>query len=75
MTQAAAIVETLKTLAEIIRTAGRIPSGHLYAQLAGLYTLDQYNAFIGVLKRAGLVKESGFYELLWIGPQPQEATA
>ena len=47
-------------LLETIREAGPngIPSGHLYAALMGHLSLDSYNAIIGLLKKAGKVKES-----------------
>lgn len=37
-----------------------IPSGHLYAMLAGIMSLDVYQAFIDVLKKTGKIKESGY---------------
>jgi hypothetical protein len=51
-----------------IRDLGSVPSGHLYAQLMGILTLDQYNAIINTLKKAGMVSESGNL-LTWIGPK------
>ncbi len=52
---------------EAIRMAGRIPSGHLYAMLAGKVDFQGYQALICTLVNAGLVKEVA-HELIWTGP-------
>jgi hypothetical protein len=54
-------------VAEAIRELGEVPSGHLYARLMDQMSLDTYNAIIGALKGAGLVKEQN-YLLSWSGP-------
>ena len=61
-----AAVQMLKAVAEAIRELGRVPSGHLYAQLMGFLSLDQYTKAIDILKQMGLVEEK-YHELIWIG--------
>lgn len=46
-------------VAEAIREAGPIPSGHLYARLMGMLTLVQYEKIISVLKGARVITEKG----------------
>lgn len=64
--QATAQLRIVAAIAEAIKDLGSVPSGHLYARLMGILSLDQYNQVIGILKKQGLVKEA-FYELTWIG--------
>lgn len=59
-------LKILKTIAEAIRKAHKIPSGHLYAMLIPHLTLDQYNMVINALKKMKLVEEK-YHELTWIG--------
>lgn len=68
--QVRAALDLAVTAAEAVRQAGPmgLPSGHLYAALMGKVTLDGYQSMIGMLKRAGLIKESA-HLLTWIGPQ------
>lgn len=47
---------------------GGVPSGELYARVMSYLTLEQYQAAIDVLKRAGLVAERN-HLLAWIGEQ------
>lgn len=54
-------------LAETIRDLKEVPSGHLYASVMNHMCLDTYNAYIGALKGAKLVKEE-HHLLTWIGP-------
>ena len=60
-----ATFQTVKAIAEAIRDLGSVPSGHLYARVMGVLSLDQYNQIIGILKRQGLIEES-YHELKWI---------
>ena len=48
------------------RELGEVPSGHLYARLADKITVAQYGQVIEILKRSGLVRESGAHLLTWI---------
>jgi hypothetical protein len=65
--KASATIQVVAAIAEAIRELKEVPSGHLYTMLMDKMTLDQYNAFIGALKRAGLVSEQ-YHLLKWIGP-------
>ena len=66
-TQAVAAIQMVSALAEAIRSVERIPSGHLYAQVMGSMSLENYQQAIGFLKRAGLVTETA-HMLTWSGP-------
>ncbi len=48
-------------IAEAIAEFGStgVPSGHLYANLTGEITLEDYTAVIEALKRTGLIEEKG----------------
>ena len=61
-------VAILVVMAEAIRAAGSMPSGHLYALVLGRMTLADYEVAIGILKRARLVEESA-HVLTWTGPR------
>jgi hypothetical protein len=71
-TEVKAAFGILQAVAEAIRELGEVPSGHLYANLMSKLTLAQFEQVLGVLKGAGLVRESNAHLLTWIGP---EATA
>ena len=62
-----AVMGIVLAVADVIRALGSVPSGHLYARLMGKISLDDYNAVIGALKTAGVVKEENFL-LTWVGP-------
>ena len=59
-------VRIVRAVAEVIRELGEVPSGHLYARLMGVLSLDQYQQVVSVLVRAGLVR-SQHDCLTWIG--------
>jgi len=63
-TQIQGTIKVVAAIAETIRELGSIPSGHLYAQLVGRMTLEQYNGVIDTLKNAGLVREEA-HLLIW----------
>lgn len=65
--QIAAAVKQLAALAEAIREVGEIPSGHLYAQVMGVMSLEAYASAIRALKNAKLVEEKN-HLLRWVGP-------
>lgn len=52
---------------DAIQVVGEIPAGHLYAMLMDRMNIQQFDAIIGVLKRARLVSEAA-HMLTWIGP-------
>jgi hypothetical protein len=66
-TQVKAALNGIQAVAEAIRGLGEVPNGHLYAQLMGVMDHRTYESIIGLLKRAGLVSESGNL-LTWTGP-------
>lgn len=51
-----AAVQIMKAVAEAIREAGSIPSGHLYAQLMGKMSLGSYEKMIDAMRRMGVIK-------------------
>jgi hypothetical protein len=61
----AALALTL-AVGETIRELGEVPSGHLYANLMGRLTLEDYQGVIRALKRTGLVTED-HHVLRWVG--------
>jgi len=65
--QQKAALQIIHAISESIRELGSIPSGHLYAQVMGHLSLEEYNAIIKILVNAGLVKESN-HVLTWIEP-------
>ncbi len=65
--QVGAALDNVRVLADAIRTAGSIPSGHLYAVAMNTMSLATYQQIIGVLKGAKLVEEKNFL-LTWVGP-------
>jgi hypothetical protein len=64
--QLTAGLEIVAAVAEAIKGLGSVPSGHLYAHLMHVLTLDEYTSVISLLKRQNLVRESGFV-LTWVG--------
>jgi hypothetical protein len=66
--QQTAVIKMMVVVADTIRELSPVVSGHLYARLMSYnFSLADYEAIIGTLKRAGLVKESG-HQLTWVGP-------
>lgn len=63
----AALAVTM-AVAETIREAKEVPSGHLYAMLVGRVDLQGFQAMIRTLKNAGLVAEQNDM-LTWVGPE------
>ena len=60
----------IQAVAEAIRELGEVPSGHLYANLMGQLSLEQYEHILGILKGAGLVRQSNAHLLTWVGGSP-----
>ena len=63
--QVAAQLRIVAAIGEAIKDLGSVPSGHLYARVMGILSLDQYNQVIGILKKQGLIEEKS-HELTWI---------
>jgi len=55
-------------VADAIKEAKQIPSGHLYAAVMAVVDLQTYNKIIDTLKGAGLVTECN-HMLTWIEPK------
>ena len=59
-TPAAKALLIIRTVADAIREAGSIPSGHLYAMLMTYgCSLSQYESIIGILVESGRVEKRG----------------
>jgi hypothetical protein len=58
-------ITAVSEIGKVIRDVKRIPSGHLYAQLMGVLSLEKFEIIIGLLKKTGLVTEQN-NELIWI---------
>jgi hypothetical protein len=71
---ARAALEIAFALSEAIRELGEVPSGHLYAHVMGKMDLELYEAAIGAIVRAGLVKRRGDV-LVWVGTKENEVKA
>lgn len=63
--QIAAAIEAISAIGRVIRDVKRIPSGHLYAQLMGVLSLEKYESAISILKKNKLIAEE-HNELIWI---------
>ena len=59
----AAIDKTIRTLL----TRGGAPSGHLYAEVMDVLSLEQWLHLLKRLEEKGLVKTRGHY-VVWTGP-------
>lgn len=66
--QVASAIAVVQTIAEAVRVAGKIPSGHLYAMIMDKVSIQAFESAVALLKRAGLVGESN-HELSWTGPE------
>lgn len=73
--QAKGALKAVTAVADAIRDLGEVPSGVLYAHLAGKLSLEAYEKLIGVLKGAGLVRETPSHLLVWTGPEAAEGGA
>jgi ArsR family metal-binding transcriptional regulator len=58
-------ITAVSEIGKVIRKVKRIPSGHLYAQLMGVLSLEKYEMIISLLKKTGLVTEQN-NELIWM---------
>ena len=68
-----AAIEVARAIANTIRELREVPSGHLYAQLMGHLSLEQYQAIIDSLERAKLIKIEN-HLITWIGPAASGAS-
>jgi hypothetical protein len=61
-----AALQIVKAIADAIRELKEVPSGHLYANLMGKLTLQQYEEVIQVLVRAKVITVKN-HLITWIG--------
>ncbi len=73
--QKKAALEAVLAISDAIHDLGEVPNGHLYAQVMGYLTLDQYMQILGILKRAGVIEESVAHVLRWTGPRREKAAS
>lgn len=66
--EVAAAINAVKAIADAIRELGSVPSGEFYARVSGYLTIGQYEKVIGLLKGAGLVRETN-HVLTWVEPK------
>lgn len=62
---------SLKVIVEIargIRDLRQVPSGHLYARLMNVLTIDQYYTVLYILVENDLIEVDGSDLITWIGP-------
>jgi len=65
--QVVASINLVRTVADIIKELGEVPSGHLYAQLMPYnISLQAYETIIRVILSTGLVQQKN-HLLIWIG--------
>lgn len=67
--QVEAALKQIQAVAEAIRAAGPggTPSGPLYVLVMPYMSLAVYESILGILERAGLVKQNN-HVVRWVGP-------
>jgi len=61
------IVRVAEAIADTIREAKEVPSGHLYAVVMSYTSLDSYHRIIASLVKAGYVEQDPGFVLRWVG--------
>lgn len=61
-----AMINAAQAIAAAIKDLGSVPSGHLYANVAGHMGLSQYTQIINLLKAGKMITESN-HVLTWVG--------
>jgi hypothetical protein len=64
--KAKALIAATFAVSEAIKDLGKVPNGHLYAQLMPYMSFETYTAIISVLKDSGVVAENN-HMLTWVG--------
>jgi len=64
--QQRAALGVVLALGEAIRDLSPVPSGHVFGNVIGQMSLVDFNAAIGALKSAGLIKEDPRNVLTWV---------
>ncbi|UOF83050.1 transcription factor E2F-4 dP-2/DNA ternarY [Caudoviricetes sp.] len=67
-TNASAAIQVIKAIADSIKELGEVPSGHLYAMVAGHMDLTTYDKIINILIASNLIKREDSHLLVWVGP-------
>ena len=68
MQQAAAGLQVIKAIADIVREVGEVPAGHLYSAVMGVMDLDRFQHIVDVLVGSKLIRKQGDL-LTWVGPK------
>lgn len=63
-----AAFNVVAALAEAIRELGEVPSGHLYARLMSVLSLEDYQTAINLLQGAELISVNN-HLITWNGPK------
>jgi len=64
--QRQAAIKLLAAICGAIKALGSVPSGHMYARVCNIMSLDQYECIIRQLENTGLI-ESKNNLLIWRG--------
>lgn len=62
-----AAAEIITAVAETIRQAGSIPSGHIYAHIMDKINLEDWHKIVALLERTGLIRQDRSFLLHWVG--------
>ena len=60
-------MQLVRAIAEAIRELKEVPSGHLYARIAGKISSETYERVLTALKIAGLISVSPSHLITWTG--------
>jgi hypothetical protein len=66
--QVRAALQVTVAVAETIRDLGQVRSGTLYSNLCSRLSLENYQAIISTLTRAGLIRQDPNHLIVWTGP-------
>lgn len=67
--QVSGAIKAVAAIAEAIRELKEVPSGHLYANLTGKLSLQQYESILDILKKSELIKVDSSHLIKWVGPE------
>jgi hypothetical protein len=60
-------MQLVRAIAEAIRELKEVPSGHLYARIAGKVSSETYEKVLAVLRSGGLISVSPSHLITWTG--------
>jgi len=69
VTKVEAAKAIIEAVSDSIEELGSVPSGHLYASLMGVLTLDEYQLVLNILRARGDVELTGGHEVRWVRPR------